>query len=213
MHARRKGGNTGVHVTRNDMKTVVPFKFRVVFGIGGTLFGGSNVNLVALELGNSAVETSNDPRTLAETGPFETKAASEKNEGDGGGQEGHGEGRCHKLPCDGGNNGGDESTEQSGLEEFLGQICNSENVIVSLVEFDGGDTGNDEEAQSDAHLSTNHETGQVAAIAFEKKVTGFLGPGGLGALFLGHSGNGKEGNLHTLEHTDNRHEEEEEDDS
>ena len=101
------------------------------------------------------VDTSNDPRTLADTRPLEAEAESEKNEGDGGGQKGHGEGRCHELPCDRGNNGGDESTEQSGLEEFLSQIRNSENVLVSLVELDGGDTGNDEEAQSDAHLSTN----------------------------------------------------------
>ena len=68
---------------------------------------------------------------------------------------------------------------------------------------DGSDAGDDEEAHGYTHLTANHESRQVASITFEKNITSFLGPGGLGTFLFGHLGNGKEGNLHTLKHTDN----------
>ena len=179
--------------------------------LGGPFLGGANEDFVALETGNLSVDHGHHPGTLAETGPLEKEAETEQNVRDRSGQKGHGKGRRHQLPRNGGDNGGNERTEQARVEEGLDTVRDAKDVLLVVVQLDGGDARHDKKAHGDAHLSAHHETGQVAGVALEEHVARFLGPRVEGAFLFGHAGDGKKGNLHALEHADNGHEDKKED--
>ena len=68
--------------------------------MNGTFLGRSHIiYFIALELGQFAVHTCDNPGSLTETGPLEKEVEAEKNVGKACGQEGHGEGRHDKLPA------------------------------------------------------------------------------------------------------------------
>lgn len=150
-----ESGDTWIEVSSTD--TVHGHNTAFLFGFHSTFFSSSNVYFVALETNNLAVDSRNDPGTLTETCPFEEKAEAQQEVGNGGGQEGLGECRRHQLPRNGGNNRGNESTEKTSVKQGLYTIRNSKNVFFAVAELDGSDTGHNEEAHGDTHLTTNYK--------------------------------------------------------
>mmetsp|Transcript_15560 Transcript_15560/g.35617 ORF Transcript_15560/g.35617 Transcript_15560/m.35617 type:complete len:563 (+) Transcript_15560:176-1864(+) len=177
-----------------------------------TFFGSANVNFILLESSNGLVKSSKGPGTRADTSGFKEEANAKQSIGDGVAQEGKREGTSHQLPGNGGNNGGDQGSKKTSFEELLGTITNSKNIVFIIFNVNSGDTGNDKEARNNAQLTSNHESRKTTSTVSKEEVTGPSGPR-VGITFgfsdLGHS---KEGNLHTLQHTNNRHQTKEEDD-
>ena len=176
------------------------------------LLGGSDVDLVALEVDGLLHDPGEDPGALADAGGLEGEADDEEDVGEGVGEEGDGEGRGDELPRDGCQDGGDDGAEDASVEEVLEGVGDAPEVLLALGDGEGGDAGDDEEAGDDGKLTADHESGEVAALALEEEVAGLDGELGLAAFLLLDLGDGEEGDLHALEHTDDGHEDEEEDD-
>ena len=177
-----------------------------------TLLGGSDVDLVTLKVDGLLHDPGKDPGTLADTGGLEGKADDQEDVGEGVGKEGDGKGRSNKLPRDGSHDGGDDGTEEAGVEEVLEGVADAPKVGLTLGDGKSGHTSDDEEAGNNGKLTANHEAGKVAALALEEEVAGLESELGLATVLLLDLGDGEEGNLHTLEHTDDGHEDEEKDD-
>mmetsp|Transcript_15562 Transcript_15562/g.35631 ORF Transcript_15562/g.35631 Transcript_15562/m.35631 type:complete len:538 (+) Transcript_15562:176-1789(+) len=177
-----------------------------------TFFGSANVNFILLESSNGLVKSSKGPGTRADTSGFKEEANAKQSIGDGVAQEGKREGTSHQLPGNGGNNGGDQGSKKTSFKELLGTIANSKDIGFIIFNINSGHTGNDKEARNNAQLTSNHESRKTTSTVSKEEVTGPSGPR-VGITFgfsdLGHS---KEGNLHTLQHTNNRHQTKEEDD-
>ena len=144
---QRKLGNVS---STNAQGTLV-----ISHGLLATFLGGTNVNLVALESSNLFVDPGNDVGTVTDTNTLEEQTDAEQDVGEGVGQHGNGEGRSNKLPCDGGNDGGDKSTEESQVEEFLDSSRDSKDgfpvkVIGVGINVKGSDPGNEEHTRNDA---------------------------------------------------------------
>ena len=181
--------------------------------LGGAFLRSTNVLLVALNAAELPVDLGHDPGAGDDAGGLEGEAEDEKGIGEGDGQESDGEGRSNELPGDGSQDRSDEGAEETGVEKLLNAIGDAEDVLVDAnANVESGDAGNDEEAEGDTELTTDHEAGQVAALALEEEVTGHLGALRVSLLVLGHFGDSEEGNLHALEEADDGHEDEEEDD-
>jgi hypothetical protein len=178
--------------------------------LGTTLFSSSNVDFVTLETGNLLVEGGKDPGTLAETGGFKAKADAEEDVDQRIGQELKGEGGGNQLPRDGSGNGQEDGTKETKVEEFLKTVRDTEDVLFTVIDFNGSDTGDDEHARDNAKLTANHETGKVLATALEEKFAGLLGKDGVTTFVGGDTGDGEESNLHTFEETNDAHEDKEE---
>lgn len=148
---------------------------------------------------------------LTESSPFKEQAEAHKNIGDGSGQKGHGESGGHQLPSDGSNNGGDQGTKKTSVEQGLDAITDTKDILISLFQFNGCDwclkkqrgekydysseqlrygsdveiiillpcthtSSNNEKAECDTHLTSHHESRQVASISFKENITSALGP-------------------------------------
>ena len=177
-----------------------------------TLLGGTDVDLVTLKVDGLLHDPGKDPGALADTGGLEGKADDKEDVGEGVGKEGDGEGRSNKLPRDGSHDGGDDGTEEASVEEVLEGVADAPKVLLTLGDGKSGHTSDNEEAGNDGKLTANHEAGKVAALALEEEVAGLESELGLATVLLLDLGDGEEGNLHTLEHTDDGHEDEEKDD-
>ena len=179
---------------------------------GGTFFRGTNVNFVELESSNLLVDHSQEPGAGADTSGLQEQAPTKKHVYQRVGQELKREGSSNQLPGDGSKDGGDDSTQETHVEEFLDGVRDTEDVSVDTnLNVQGSDTGNDKEAKSDTHLTANHESRKVTSFSAEQKLAGLHGHGVGSAFALWKLRDGEEGNLHTLQHTDERHEHEEQD--
>lgn len=104
---------------------------RMVVGVllGGTFFGGSNVEFITVEVSNLLVNSSKDPSTVQETSAFQEEAEAKQNVGEGGFHKGNREGRRKKTPHHGPNNGGTEGSNETSLEELLDTVRHTKNVF------------------------------------------------------------------------------------
>eukprot|EP00980_Cylindrotheca_fusiformis_P018569 scaffold6155_cov108-Cylindrotheca_fusiformis.AAC.4 len=126
-----------------------------------------------------------EPCSCTDTSGFDEKDDAKHNVDIGVGKEGHGEGRSNQLPRDGGKNGGDDSSKESQVEELLDTVRNAKDVVVNTnLNIQSGDTGNDEKAKCDGHLTTDHESELVASLTLGNKFTSLAGN-------LGDLGNSK----------------------
>ena len=192
--------------------------FVVLLAHGGTFFGGSDVNFIALETGNTLVDGGKEPRGVAETRVFQGQSTVQKNVDQGEGEESEGEGTGNQLPGNGGKDSSKDGTQESHTKELLESIGDTKDVVIGGVSFfvkvdlDREDTSNNEEAKSDSHLTTNHETGEVASVVLEEQVNSTLGPRSVGTFGFGELADGEESDLHTFQHTNDDHEEEQQKD-
>mmetsp|Transcript_8279 Transcript_8279/g.24473 ORF Transcript_8279/g.24473 Transcript_8279/m.24473 type:complete len:298 (-) Transcript_8279:606-1499(-) len=178
--------------------------------LGGTFFGGSDVNFIVLESHDLALAPGKEPGGVADTSGLEEESGLEEDVNNRVAQESNGEAGSNQLPCDGSKDGGGNGSHETQIEHLLDLIRNTEDVLVySDDNVDGGNTGDNEEAQGDSHLTTAHETGKVLSAVLEKNVAGLHCQLGRSAFRLGKLGNGEESNLHTFEETDAAHEDEE----
>ena len=187
---------------------------KVLIGVvvGSTLLGCSNVDLVVFVSEHLLGDASQYPGSSAESSPLKEEGEDQENVGQWVVQEGNGEGRCSQLPCDGGKDGGDDGSVEAKVEEGLGTILDSKDVLSrSRLDVHGGDRGNDEEGSDNGELTSNHESRKVLSITLEEKMAGLFAEERCSTLVGRKLGNGEEGNLHTLQHTNNGHEDEEND--
>mmetsp|Transcript_10044 Transcript_10044/g.19328 ORF Transcript_10044/g.19328 Transcript_10044/m.19328 type:complete len:333 (-) Transcript_10044:702-1700(-) len=189
------GTGTGVNVSGLDRL------FLVTLAHGRTFFGGSNVDFINIESSNLLVNRGNHPSTVADTSGFKGETDAQQNVGGGSRQESHGEGRGNKLPHDGGNGRGDESSKKTSIEESLETIGDAKDIVFTFLDVQRGGTSGDKEARDDAQLTTDHKSGEVVALVVEEEVASALRPGRLVALLFRNLRDGKESNLHTFEHT------------
>ena len=204
----RLDGDAGMAGT--DVEVLV----MVLVLLGSTFLRRTNIFLIALEASDLLVDGSYDPGTGDDAGPFQEEAEPQKDVRQGVRKDGDGKGRRNELPGDGTEDGGNEGAHEAGIEEILDGIRYAKDVLAGTgLHVECGDTGNDEETQSDTELAADHEGGKVASLALEEEVAGLLGEVVIALLVLGHLGNGEEGNLHGLEESDDGHEEEEQDDA
>ena len=159
------------------------------------------------------MNTGQDPGSSTETNELEKEGKNEKDVCDGVVEEGNGVGGGSQLPRNGGEDGSDDGSLESVVEEGLGSIRDSKNVVaLSRNNGEGGEGSDEEEGGNDCQLTSNHESWEVLSVSGKEEFTCLLSKKGGSTLRLGELGDGKEGNLHTLQHTDDGHEEEEKED-
>mmetsp|Transcript_18701 Transcript_18701/g.44964 ORF Transcript_18701/g.44964 Transcript_18701/m.44964 type:complete len:318 (-) Transcript_18701:553-1506(-) len=181
--------------------------------VGHALLWGTNVHLIVLHPSDRLLDTGQHPGTRAESSPFEEEGNHEKNVREWEVQECNGVGRGSQLPRDGGKDGGDNSSLESPVKEGLGAIGNSKDVLARTgLDSEGGEGSNQEEGADDSELTSDHESRKVLAVALEEKFAGLASEERSSAFAGRELGDSEECNLHTLKHTDNAHEDEEEDD-
>ena len=163
--SRSSGLDRDTRVTGTDVKVLV----MVLVLLGGTFLWRANIFLIALEATDLFVDGSHDPGTGDDAGPFQEEAEPQEDVGQGVRKDGNGKSRGNKLPGDGAEDGGDEGAHEAGIEEVLDWVRYAKDVVAGACLYvEGGDTGNDEEAQSDTELTADHETGEVATLALEE---------------------------------------------
>ena len=183
----------------------------VRFAASQALFGGANVDLIVLELANLLQDLGDDPGAVANTSPLKTQGEDEKDVGDGTVQEEKREGRGGILPRDGGEDGGDDGALEAIVQESLGTIGNAEDIVaLTRLDAEVGDGGDQEETGDHGELTSDHESREVASVAIEEEGAGLLAEEGVTTLGGGDLRDGEEGDLHALEHTNDAHEEEKE---
>ena len=113
-----------------------------------TFLGSSDVYFIALESGNGLVDPGKDVSTITDTGGLQEEADTEEDVCEGVGQEGDGECRSNQLPCNGGNNGGNECSQESQVEELLDTSGDAEDGFFTGigVDVEGGYSGDEEHA-------------------------------------------------------------------
>jgi len=180
--------------------------------LGGTFFRSSNVNFVELESKSLALKEGKEPCGRADTGGLKEKGQLEEDVDNRVAQESNRELSSNQLPGDGSKDGGGKGSHESQVEHSLDGVRDTKDVgFVSDIHVDGGDTGDNEEAKSDSHLATAHESRKILATVAEQAVASLEGEAGRSTFGLGELGDGEESNLHTLEKTDAAHENDEED--
>ena len=98
--------------------------------VGGTLLGGSYVNLVVFVFKGLLHDTCQYPGSGTKSNPIKEEGKAQEYVGDGVVQEGDGEGRCSQLPGDGGKDGSDDGGVEAKVEEGLGTIRHSKDVAI-----------------------------------------------------------------------------------
>merc|ERR1719148_322453 len=102
-----------------------------------------------------------------------------------------------------GEDGGDDGAVEAKVEELLGGVGDAEDVISQpWLDVEASNGADEEEAEHDGELASNHESSEVIAVALEEEVAGLLSEEGGAALAGGELGHGEEGDLHALEHAD-----------
>mmetsp|Transcript_25226 Transcript_25226/g.56393 ORF Transcript_25226/g.56393 Transcript_25226/m.56393 type:complete len:289 (+) Transcript_25226:511-1377(+) len=181
--------------------------------LGCTFFRGSNVYFIILESADLALAEGKEPGGRADAGGFKEESGLEENINNRVAQESNGEAGSNQLPGDGPKDGGGDGSHESQVEQvFLDAVRDIEDVVFFPdINVDGGDTGNDEEAKGDSHLTTAHESRKILSTIAEQAVAGLQGHVGASTFRLGELGNSEESNLHTLKKTNATHEHNEED--
>ena len=179
--------------------------------LSGTFFGGSDEDFVVLESADLLLDEGQEPGSRADTSGFKHKCQLEEDIDDRVAQESNREASGNQLPCDGSEDGGGDGTHKTQVEHLLDRIRDAEDVVIDTnFNVNSGNTGNDEEASSDGHLATAHESGKVLSSVLEKAVASLQSKTGRTAFRLGKLGDGEESNLHTLEKSNTAHEDKEE---
>jgi len=197
----------------NDVGSQVKVGFFVGVSLGGTFLGSSNVNFIELESAGLALKKGKEPGGRADTGGLKEKGGLKEDVDDRVAQESNREASSNQLPGDGTKDGGGDGTHESKVEDVkLDPVRDTEDGrLGGNINIDGGDTGNDEEAKGDSHLTTAHESRKVLSVVLEKALASLEGKVGSSTLRLRKLGDGEESNLHTFKKTDAAHEDEEED--
>jgi hypothetical protein len=197
-------GMTGSHINTGGMITHVHL---------GTRLGSSNVYLISLETSELLVDSSNDPCSCADSSGFKEEAPAEQEISDGAGQEGNGESRCNQLPGNGSDNGSNECSKKTSVEKFLHTSIYSKDILGTIVcDRDRSYASNEEHTGYDTELTSHHESREVVTFSRVQQVTCPQGPYGISTFGSRDLGDGEESNLHTLEHTNDGHEDEEDND-
>jgi len=163
------------------------------------LFWGANIDLIVLEPQGLLNDVGNDPGSMAEACALEAQSEDEQDIGDGTVNTSNGEGTRGILPCDGRKDRGDDGTVEAKVEEGLGTVRNTKDVVTFTRRYVEASDGTDgEETAHDGQLTTNHETGEVASVTTEEDLTGLLSEIVRSALLGRELGHTEEGNLHGL---------------
>ena len=168
------------------------------------------VDLVRLEASDELVETTKDPGTGADSRRFEDQTDADNGVDERIGKEGKGEGRGNDFPGEGTNNGGDNSSGKTRVQESLEAISDTKDVLVVVAVGWGGDTGDDEYASGNEDLTSNQESLQV--LPSEGQLTVLVGNSVMLEFLLWEFDDSEESNLHTLHHTDDSHQDEQDND-
>jgi len=207
------GGGTGLTDKHVGSQMHVAVALVVWLHAGCALLWGTDVHLIELEARDGLVDGSENPGSGADTGGFQGQTELEEDVHQWVGEEGDWEDGCDELPGDGSDDGGDEGSQKSSVEELLGGVRDIEDVLAfAHLDIESGDTGDDEEAHGDADLAADHESWKVASLSTEEKFASLAGNWVVSTFILWELGDREESDLHTLEHTDDGHEDEEEDD-
>ena len=177
--------------------------------VSSTFLGGSNVHFIDLEVANFRLNVAQNPRGSADTRSLQKEANSEKDVHQRVGQEGNGEGRSDELPRDGPTDCCDKGAKEASVEEFLDPVGNTKDIALADDNVESSDTCNEKEAHCHTNLSSNHEPGKIVSIAAKEKLASLHSKLVVALFLLRKLRDSKEGNLHTLKHADNRHEDEE----
>jgi hypothetical protein len=193
-------------------------KGRVGAGLGismslsSTLFRSSNVNFVELESKALALKDGEEPGGGADTSGLKEEGGLKEDENNRVAQETNWELSSNQLPGDGTKNSSGKGSHETQVEHLLDRIRDAEDVFfVTDVDVDGGDTGDDEEAKGDSHLTTAHESRKVLSTVLEKAFASSESHRGRSTFRLRKLGDAEEGNLHTLKKTNAAHKNDEED--
>ena len=205
------GTNSGGRDEGGDLDDIVSVDI-ISMSLGGTLFRTSNVDLIELESAGLALENSKEPGGRADTGCLEEEGGLEEDVDDRVGKESNREASGNQLPGNGSKDGGGDGSHETQVEHLLDGVRDTEDVVlVTDINVDGGDTGDDEEAKGDSHLATAHESRKILSAVLEKAFASAEGHGGGSTFGLRKLGDGEESNLHTFKKTDAAHKNEEED--
>mmetsp|Transcript_22932 Transcript_22932/g.49944 ORF Transcript_22932/g.49944 Transcript_22932/m.49944 type:complete len:300 (+) Transcript_22932:152-1051(+) len=203
---RQVFGSDGTGGKEGGQRKVVVGVEVIGMSLGSTFFGGSDVNFIVLESHGLALNPSEEPCSIADTGGLEKESGLEEYKDNRVTQESNGEAGCNQLPCDGSENGSGDGSHESQVEHLLDTIRDTKDVLVfTNNNVDSGDTGDNEEAKSDSHLATAHETGKILSSILEKAVASSQGHTGRSTFGLRKFGDSEKSDLHTFEKTDAAH--------
>jgi len=181
--------------------------------VGNAFLWCSDVHLIVLILRDTLLDTCQHPGSSAESSPLEAEGNDKKNIRNGVVHESKGEGGGGILPGDGSKDGGDDSTLETIVHESLGTIRDAKDVLaLTRSDVHARDGSYEEETGNDGELTSNHESRKIFTIALEEYITSLASEERSSTFIGGDLGNGKEGNLHSLQRTNDGHEEEEEKD-
>ena len=194
-------------------------KVEVVFGVAvigvslsGTFFRCSNVDFIELESTDLALDKSKEPSGGTDSSGFKEEGKLKEDKDNRVAQESNWEASSNQLPCNRSKDGGGNGSHESKVEELLDSVGDTEDVFVFTDNnVDGGNTGNDEEAKGDSHLTTAHESRKILSAVLEETLASSEGHRGRSTFRLRKLGDGEESNLHTFEKTDAAHKNKEED--
>jgi len=179
--------------------------------LGGdrTFFRGTNVHLIQLVPEHVLPYKCKHPSYRAETRSLHDKAQTDNRVDDWVGQEGNWERRGNDAPCKRSDNCGDDGPKQSSVEALLDSVADSKDGVLADPDITARDASDKEHGKSHTHLSANQESLQVGAT--ESKLAALGGHGVLRHLVGRQVHNSKQGNLHTLHHTDKAQKDEQDD--
>mmetsp|Transcript_22933 Transcript_22933/g.49948 ORF Transcript_22933/g.49948 Transcript_22933/m.49948 type:complete len:275 (+) Transcript_22933:152-976(+) len=173
---RQVFGSDGTGGKEGGQRKVVVGVEVIGMSLGSTFFRGSDVNFIILESHDLALDRSEEPCGIADTSGFKNESELKEEVNNWVAQEGDGEAGGDQLPCDRSEDSGGDSSHESQVEHLLDTIRDTEDVLVFTNDnIDSGDTGDYEEAKSNSHLTTTHETGKVASTVAEQTVAGLEG--------------------------------------
>ena len=71
------------------------------------------------------------------------------------------------MPRDGSNQGNNESSKKTSVEEILKAVRDTKDILFSFFELDTRDTGNEKHTGHNAKLTPNHESGESVCVVVE----------------------------------------------
>ena len=164
----RAASESGESAPRQMTNIVSRIGDSVGLAAGCTLLGGADVYLIVLELADVLEDACNDPGAVTDTGRLEAQSKDEKEVCERAVQEDMGKGRGGILPRDGGNDRGDDGAVETEVQELLGTVRDSEDVVaLTRRDVQSRNRSDQEETSDDGELTSNHESGEVTPVAVE----------------------------------------------
>jgi len=181
---------------------------------GGTFLGGPDVEFISVETGDFLVQGGQDPRSMENARGFQKQAKSQQNVCEGSREKDDGERRSEETPHHGSDNGGAERPEQSSFEQLLDTVRDTKDIFVVVFQSNGCDACDEKHARHDTKLPPDHKSRKVVVTSalFEEELACLLGEVAVTTLALHELGDGEISDLRSLEKTNNKQKDQEDDD-